>query len=98
MFNEREQQQDQPEERKNRPAPADYFRAWQEGGRERLGELLDQMDQDEELVIDRDLWAAMTEDERGEFFFELSRSKKTFIWTGIRCIYDSGIGPVSWSW
>jgi hypothetical protein len=56
------------------------------------------MDEDEELVIDQNLWAAMTEEERGEFFIELSLSKKTFVWKGLRCIYDSNLGPVSWSW
>src|SRR5271156_5685078 len=89
---------EQPQDRKSHPTSADLLRALQEGGREKLKELLAQMDDDEEIVVDPNLLEQMTEAERAEYFWELSLSKKTFIWKGVRCVYDSNIGPISWSY
>jgi len=97
MSKELNQAQDQLRERENHPTPAELFKGWQEGGREKLRELLKQIDDDEELVIDKELMATMTEEERGDYFSELVHGKRTFVWAGLRCIYDPNLGPVSFS-
>ena len=97
MSSKPEQPQHQPQERKIHLTSADLLGVLQEGGREKLKELLAQMDDDEEIVVDSHLWEQMTEAERAEYFWELSLSKKTFIWKGVRCVYDSNPGPISMS-
>ena len=50
------------------------------------------------IVVDENVLATMTEQEQDKYFDELLMSNKTFIWKGVKYIYDSNIGPISWSW
>jgi hypothetical protein len=49
------------------------------------------------LVVDPNIWAAMTVPERKKYLHELTMTKKTFILNGVKHVYDSNLGPVSWS-
>jgi ethanolamine ammonia-lyase small subunit len=86
---------EQPQDRKSRLTSADLFRALQEGGTEKLRELLAQMDDDVEIVVDQNLLDTMTNTEQQKFLHELFMSKRTFTLHGMRCVYDSGLGPVT---
>ena len=97
MSNEPEHPQDQPQERKNNPTPVDLLRIWKEGGKERLAEMLHEVDDGEELVFDKNLLATMTEEEQRQLFSELLDSRKTFRWNGLKCFYDWSLGPISMS-
>ncbi len=52
----------------------------------------------DELVVDRNMWETMTVPERKKYLHELTMSKKNFTLNGVRQVYDSNLGPVSWSY
>src|ERR1700694_798577 len=70
------------------PTSADLLQALREGGKVKLKASLKQVDHRQPVVVDRNLWAAMTEEERQIIFSELSHGKKDFFWTGVKCIRD----------
>jgi hypothetical protein len=105
------QNSDRPEEQKS-PGPAGLFRAYVQGGRDKLKEELatvnpEQVDNQKEpeqvppesdvFTVDPNMWATMTEDEQAKYFRELLRSGKNFILDGVRYAQDSNPGPISTS-
>jgi len=70
------------------PTSTDLLQALREGGKENLKSLLDQVDKSKPIDVDRNLYEAMTEEERHIIYSELSHGKKTFFWTGCKCIRD----------
>ncbi|UWZ83836.1 hypothetical protein [Occallatibacter riparius] len=73
---------------------AELFKAFQQDGSEKLKELLGQMDHCEEIVVGSDVLASMSDIEKNELFHQLLKSRRTFIWDGLRHVYDWNPGPV----
>jgi YodL-like protein len=47
------------------------------------------------LIVDHETWEEMTDEEKGEFYHNLSLSKKTFVVDGVVSEYDSMLGPTT---
>jgi hypothetical protein len=50
------------------------------------------------IVVDQNMWETMTENEQAKYFSDLLRSGKNFTLNGMKYVYESNRGPVSWSW
>jgi hypothetical protein len=96
MSSKAEQQQDP--RLQDRPTSAELFTALREGGKEKLRELLSQIEDSVEIVIAPSVWKAMTEDEQKRCLHELIQTRKRFIVDRVKWECDSNPTAISTFW